>query len=127
MKKNKGVANRAARDLEELEAVSQQTVESARAALERKSKIYEKLQKGMTGGLNDKQYENLLVDVSRVRFSFVWCVEVADDDVGQFDKKAEVGDYPYESDEDDVDESARVPGELEVSNGLTRQVGDACS
>lgn len=53
---------RATRDIE-LEAVSQPTLESARAALERKAEIYDKLRKGKTGGLNDKQYESLLVDV----------------------------------------------------------------
>jgi hypothetical protein len=53
---------RGARDVE-LETISKPTLESARVALERKAKIYEKLQKGKTGGLNDKQYEALLVDV----------------------------------------------------------------
>ena len=51
------------RDIE-AEVASQQTVESARAALERKAKIYEKLKKGKSGGLTDAQYDNLLVDVS---------------------------------------------------------------
>jgi len=59
---NKGVNARASRDIE-LEAVSKPTLESARAALERKAKIYDKLRKGKTGGLNDQQYDNLLVDV----------------------------------------------------------------
>jgi hypothetical protein len=45
--------------------ISKPTLESARAKLERKSKIYEKLSKGKSGGLSDKQYESLLVDVSR--------------------------------------------------------------
>jgi len=45
------------------------TVESARAALERKAKVYEKLMKGKSGGLSEKQYEGLLVDV-RVSFPF---------------------------------------------------------
>lgn len=57
---------RASRDIE-LEAVSKVTVESARAALERKAKVYEKLMKGKSGGLSEKQYEALLVDV-RVSF-----------------------------------------------------------
>ena len=48
----------------ELEAVGKPTIESARAALERKAKIYDKLKKGKTGGLNDAQYDALLVDVS---------------------------------------------------------------
>ncbi|KAG8213397.1 hypothetical protein J3R82DRAFT_11896 [Butyriboletus roseoflavus] len=81
---NKGVQGRAARDVE-LEEVSKVTVESARAALERKAKVYEKLMKGKSGGLSDKQYEALLVD---------------------FDSK---GVDQYESDSDDVDESLTVP------------------
>lgn len=64
-RQNKGLQARASRDVE-LEAVSRPTLESARAALERKAKIYEKLRKGKTGGLNDKQYDALLVDVSEV-------------------------------------------------------------
>lgn len=61
-KPNKGVNQRAARDVE-LEEISRPTLEAARAALERKAQIYEKLAKGKSGGLNDKQYETLLVDV----------------------------------------------------------------
>jgi hypothetical protein len=57
------VSTRAARDIE-LEAISRPTLESARAALERKAKIYEKLKKGQTGGLTEQQYDGLLVDVS---------------------------------------------------------------
>jgi hypothetical protein len=64
---NKGVQDRAARDVE-LEAVSKVTVESARAALERKAKVYEKLRKGKSGGLSEKQYSALLVDVSTLAF-----------------------------------------------------------
>ncbi|KAF7330505.1 hypothetical protein MVEN_02490000 [Mycena venus] len=82
-RQNKGVSARASRDIE-LEAISKPTLESARAALERKAKIYDKLKKGQTGGLNDKQYESLLVD---------------------FDSKP--SDH-YESDSDDVDESVEV-------------------
>lgn len=48
----------------ELEAVARPTLENARAALERKAKIYEKLKKGKSGGLSDAQYDALLVDVS---------------------------------------------------------------
>ncbi|KAF8440525.1 hypothetical protein L210DRAFT_3612382 [Boletus edulis BED1] len=81
---NKGVHGRAARDIE-IEAVSKVTVESARAALERKAKVYEKLMKGKSGGLSEKQYEALLVD---------------------FDSK---GIDHYESDSDDADESLTVP------------------
>lgn len=64
-RQNKGVKSRAQRDIE-LEAVSRPTLESARAALERKAKIYDKLKKGKTGGLTDSQYDALLVDVR-------WC------------------------------------------------------
>ncbi|EIN03747.1 hypothetical protein PUNSTDRAFT_109149 [Punctularia strigosozonata HHB-11173 SS5] len=83
-RQNKGVKNRAARDLE-IEAVSKPTLKSARAVLERKAKIYEKLQKGKTGGLTEAQYNSLLVD---------------------FDSKVQ---DVYESDSDDVDESVTVP------------------
>jgi len=62
-RQNKGLQSRASRDIE-LEAISKPTLESARSALERKAKIYEKLRKGKTGGLSDKQYDALLVDVS---------------------------------------------------------------
>ncbi|KAI0250259.1 hypothetical protein BJV78DRAFT_1128214 [Lactifluus subvellereus] len=81
---NKGVEGRAARDLEQ-EVLERRTVESTRAALERKAKIYEKLKKGQSGGLSEAQYDALLVD---------------------FDSKP---DDPYESDSDDVDESLTVP------------------
>ncbi|KAI0264490.1 hypothetical protein BC834DRAFT_924681 [Gloeopeniophorella convolvens] len=81
---NKGVQARAARDFEQ-ERLDRRTAESARAALERKAKIYEKLKKGQSGGLNEAQYESLLVD---------------------FESKT---DDPYESDSDDVDESMTVP------------------
>ncbi|KAJ7773214.1 hypothetical protein B0H16DRAFT_1660332 [Mycena metata] len=83
-RQNTGVNARASRDME-LEAISKPTLESARAALERKAKIYDKLKKGQTGGLNDKQYEMLLVD---------------------FDAKP-VSDN-FESDSDDLDESVEV-------------------
>jgi len=60
---NKGIESRARRDIE-LEEVSKVTVESARAALERKAQLYEKLRKGKSGGLSEQQYDALLVDVS---------------------------------------------------------------
>ncbi|KAK0223158.1 hypothetical protein IW262DRAFT_1364979 [Armillaria fumosa] len=82
-RKNKGVNNRVARDIE-LEAVSKPTLESARAALERKAKIYDKLRKGKSGGLSEKQFDALLVD---------------------FDYKPP----EWEDDEDDIDESLTVP------------------
>jgi len=47
-----------------LEAIDKPTLESARAVLERKAKIYDKLKKGKTGGLSENQYNSLLVDVS---------------------------------------------------------------
>ncbi|GLB40200.1 putative protein with domain of unknown function (DUF4078) [Lyophyllum shimeji] len=95
-RQNKGLEARASRDVE-LEAVSKPTLESARAVLERKAKIYEKLRKGKTGGLNDKQYDALLVD---------------------FDSKG-VSEY-FESDSDDVDESVEVarPPENEADDPI---------
>ena len=59
---NKGVQVRAARDLEQ-ERLDRRTVESTRATLERKAKIYEKLKKGQSGGLSEAQFDGLLVDV----------------------------------------------------------------
>lgn len=47
----------------QLEEISKPTLETARAVLERKAKIYEKLRKGKGGGLSDAQYDSLLVDV----------------------------------------------------------------
>lgn len=60
-RQNKGVAARAQRDAEM--SVSKPALEDARAALERKAKIYDKLRRGKTGGLDEKQYDSLLVDV----------------------------------------------------------------
>ncbi|KZT41313.1 hypothetical protein SISSUDRAFT_1059653 [Sistotremastrum suecicum HHB10207 ss-3] len=82
---NKGVHGRASRDVE-WEALSKPTLESTRAALEKKAAIYEKLRKGKSGGLSEKQYEALLVD---------------------FDEKA--NNQPFESDSEDEDESLTVP------------------
>jgi hypothetical protein len=61
-RQNKGVSERAARDVE-LEEVSRPTLESARAVLERKAKIYDQLRRGKTAGLSETQYDTLLVDV----------------------------------------------------------------
>ncbi|OBZ72124.1 hypothetical protein A0H81_07800 [Grifola frondosa] len=83
-RQNAGVINRAAHDIE-LEEISKPTLDSARAILERKAKVYEKLRKGKAGGLSDKQYDALLVD---------------------FDQKLMES---YESDSDDLDESSTVP------------------
>ncbi|KAF5371861.1 hypothetical protein D9615_009564 [Tricholomella constricta] len=91
-RQNKGLQARASRDIE-LEEVSKPTLESARAALERKAKIYEKLRKGKTGGLNDKQYDALLVD---------------------FDSK-QASDH-FDSDSDDVDESVNLARPLGNEN-----------
>lgn len=94
---------RAARDIE-LEAISKPTLESARAALERKAKIYDKLRRGKTGGLNDAQYDALLVDVSvhcrilGLRGLRVW---------KQFDSMGPTD--TYQSDSEDEDESLTVP------------------
>ncbi|EJD06409.1 uncharacterized protein FOMMEDRAFT_151670 [Fomitiporia mediterranea MF3/22] len=85
---NKGVAARAARDVAAL-AADRQTAESARAALERKAKIYEKLRKGKTGGLTEAQVDALLVD---------------------FDAKP---DDHFSSDSEDVDESLIAPKALD--------------
>ncbi len=51
--------------------MDRRTVESSRAILERKAKIYEKLKKGQSGGLNEAQYGELLVDVSHPQSSSV--------------------------------------------------------
>jgi hypothetical protein len=59
---NKGVNARAARDIE-LEAIERPKIETSYAILERKSRIYEKLDKGKDAGLSEKQYGSLLVDV----------------------------------------------------------------
>ncbi|KAH9936063.1 hypothetical protein B0H21DRAFT_825537 [Amylocystis lapponica] len=83
-KQNAGVSARAARDIE-LDEISRPTIEAARAALERKAKVYDKLRKGKSGGLSEKQYDSLLVDFEQ---------KMMDE---------------YESDSDDVDESLTVP------------------
>ncbi|THH09647.1 hypothetical protein EW146_g8630 [Bondarzewia mesenterica] len=93
-RQNKGVDKRSARDVE-LEAISKPTLESARAALERKAKIYDKLTKGKSGGLTEKQYDALLVD---------------------FDSK--VLAPSFESDSDDVDESLTVPAPLDYNDPI---------
>jgi len=54
-----------------LEAVSRPTLDSARAILERKAKIYDKLRKGKSGGLSEAQYDALLVDVGAIDCSGV--------------------------------------------------------
>ena len=59
---NKGVNARAAKDIE-LEAIERPKIETSYAILERKSRIYEKLDRGKDAGLSEKQYGSLLVDV----------------------------------------------------------------
>ena len=98
---NKGVDTRALRDIES-EIASKRTYDSARAALERKAQIYEKLRKGKSGGLNDAQVDALLVDVCTI-----FIVNMGTLIISQFDAKNPNG-Y-YESDSDDVDESLTVP------------------
>ena len=66
---NKGLKERANRDLH-LEEIVKPTPDSARAILERKAKIYEKLRKGKAGGLTEAQYDSLLVDVCKSSNSF---------------------------------------------------------
>ena len=62
---------RAARDARALEEeLSRPTLDAARAALERKARVYEKLRRGKSGGLSEKQYEALLVDVRGLAFLF---------------------------------------------------------
>lgn len=84
-RQNQGLQSRISRDIE-LEAISKPTLESARSILEKKAKIYDKLRKGKTGGLSDKQYDALLVD---------------------FDSKP-VSEF-YQADSEDEDESLTVP------------------
>ncbi|KAI0671610.1 hypothetical protein C8Q78DRAFT_1078406 [Trametes maxima] len=84
-KANRGVHDRAARDVE-LEAVSKQTIDDAYAKLERKSKAYSKLRKGKHGGLDEKQYSELL-----------------------YDPTGNVDNEHWKSDSDEEDESLTVP------------------
>ncbi|KAI0925988.1 hypothetical protein AcV5_008570 [Taiwanofungus camphoratus] len=84
MRQNAGVKARAALDIE-LDEISKPTLDSARAILERKAQVYEKLRKGKSGGLSEKQYDSLLVDFEQKPID------------------------SYESDSDDVDESLTVP------------------
>ncbi|KAH7106444.1 hypothetical protein BKA62DRAFT_612245 [Auriculariales sp. MPI-PUGE-AT-0066] len=75
---NKGVAARAQRDAEF--GVAKPVLEHARETLERKAELYDKLRKGKSGGLEEKEYSNLLVD---------------------FDAKAEEHGYSSSSDNED--------------------------
>lgn len=77
-------------------------MDAARAILERKAQVYEKLSKGKSGGLTDKQVDTLLVDVRPHKLPELHPFSFAP----QFDSKVD----HYESDSDDVDESLTVPG-----------------
>ncbi|GJJ08545.1 hypothetical protein Clacol_002763 [Clathrus columnatus] len=81
-RQNKNIAARNARDLE-WSMASKPVLDVAREALERKAAQYDKLRRGKTAGLNEKQYESLLID---------------------FDKKAEEEGYDSDSTAEDVDE-----------------------
>lgn len=59
---NKGVAQRMAKDEAEWAKLNARTAESVEEKLKRKAEIYDKLQKGKTGGLTNAQLDNLLVD-----------------------------------------------------------------
>ncbi len=63
-KQNAGVQERSARDAAVFEEPGRASYETGRAVLERKAQKYELLKKGRTGGYSDKQYGELLVDVS---------------------------------------------------------------
>ncbi|EUC54578.1 DUF4078 domain protein [Rhizoctonia solani AG-3 Rhs1AP] len=89
-RENKGVRDRARRDAE-LDQISRPTLESARAKLERKARLYEQLQKGKGAGLSEKQRESLLVD---------------------FDSR-DSGNDTDSSEDGDRDESLVVPGRNE--------------
>jgi len=67
---------------------SKPDLESARAALERKAALYDKLKRGKSGGLNEEQFNSLLVD---------------------FDRETEDRDRDDEDSDSDVDESLTVP------------------
>ncbi|KAG8833374.1 hypothetical protein FRC17_010770 [Serendipita sp. 399] len=59
---NKGIAQRIARDDAAWAKLNSRTAESVEEKLQKKSAIYEKLQKGRTGGLSQAQIDALLVD-----------------------------------------------------------------
>ncbi|KAL8278617.1 hypothetical protein RQP46_008909 [Phenoliferia psychrophenolica] len=88
-KKNKGIDGRNDRDRIQYEAdptSSKHDPARLKAQLEKKALLYEKIRKGKTGGLDEKQIETLLVD---------------------FDRKDDGSDDDSDSDADD--ESATVP------------------
>ncbi len=107
MRQNKGVKDRANRDIL-FEEISRPTLDSARSALERKAKIYEKLRKGKTGGLSDAQYDALLVDVRFPSFDFSFANVLIMPLISQFDSTSPATKY-YEAHSSDDDESLTVP------------------
>ena len=51
--------------------LNNRTAESVETQLKRKAEIYEKLQKGKTGGLSSAQLDNLLIDVSHALSKYI--------------------------------------------------------
>ena len=74
--------------------------------MERKAKIYDKLRKGKTGGLNDAQYDALLVDVCGQ--CLLWSCVFANGWM-QFDEANPNTSKYYEENSEDEDESLTVP------------------
>jgi hypothetical protein len=70
MRPNKGVAQRVAKDDAAWAKLNNRTAESVETQLKRKAEIYEKLQKGKTGGLSSAQLDNLLIDVSHALLKY---------------------------------------------------------
>jgi hypothetical protein len=68
---NKGVAQRVANDDAAWAKLNNRTAESVETQLKRKAEIYEKLQKGKTGGLSSAQLDNLLIDVSHALSKYI--------------------------------------------------------
>ena len=94
---------RAIRDIE-VDESARRTAEDARANLEKKAKQYDLLRKGKTGGLTDKQFSELVVDVSPQ--SAVHSIQLYGNAYGvvvQFDSK-------YHDTDSDEDESSDAPG-----------------
>lgn len=59
----KGLEQRMAKDNAEWAKLNERTAESVDLKLRKKAEIYDKLQRGKTGGLTTAQLDNLLVDV----------------------------------------------------------------
>ncbi|KAI0649259.1 hypothetical protein C8Q79DRAFT_1007796 [Trametes meyenii] len=105
-KTNRGVHDRAAQDVE-LEAISNQTIDDAYIELKRKSKKYAKLLKGQHGGLDEKQFSELLYDPTPNEINKYWKSDSGDEDESQ-----NVPVAPQEAQDDPVmeyeDEFGRV-------------------